>query len=403
MTATGGSRTRSVGFALLGAAAAAVGLAATLANLVSASVSDARPTGLAGLAKDSVAALRHQLAAELVPANGPNIAIKAPDRAERLLAADPLDPVALTYLGLAADRKGDTSRARTLMTLAVRSDGRALRARLWLLDQDLRHRDYRAAIEHFDRLVRIGPPGTAALINAMAGVVRDPASRAPLARKLATNPPWRASFLYALNQQGVSPDVIYQLTPQDSAKSQVLFEQAALLQSLLKNKEYERAYLAWINFLPESSLKQLGPIYDPQFQKLPGPLPFNWQLTDSAEGSSEFSKPHGLNVSYLGGSATPLTEQTLLLSPGRYRLTAVASGSDENNQLSWTITCPGVGEPLQTMKITGLNGNHHRYATQFEVPAAGCGAQRLALMGSPAEFPRTTSVLFESVMVELVK
>lgn len=390
-------------FALLGAASAAAGLAVVLPNIVSLSVSDARPNGVAGLAKGITAALRHDLTAELAPTNGTNIAIKDTGRAERLLVADPLDPVALTYLGLAADKKGETVRARALMTLAVRSDGRALRARLWIMDQDLRNRNFGSAIEHFDRLVRIGPPGTSGLINAMAGIVRDPASHAPLARKLASNPPWRAAFLYALNQQGVSPDVIYQLTPQDSAKSQVLFEQSALLQSLLKSKEYERAYLAWINFLPESSLKELGPVYDPRFEKMPGPLPFNWQLTDGTEGSSEIRAPRGLNVSYLGGNVAILAEQTLLLSPGPYRLSTIASGSDDNNQLAWTVTCPGSNEPLQSLKITGLKGDRQRFTMQFQIPAANCGAQRLALTGSPTEFPRTASALFDSVAIELVK
>jgi len=403
MAVAGGSKPRPVAFALLGAAVAAAGLAALFANALSLSVSDARPNGVAGLAKGSAAALRQELAAEMAPARGPDIAVRDPARAERLLAAAPLDPVALTYLGLAADKKGDSARARALMTLAVRSDGRALRARLWIMDQDLRRGDYGSAIEHFDRLVRIGPPGTNGLINAMTGIVRDPASHGPLARKLATNPPWRASFLYALNQQGVSPDIIYRLTPQDSAKAQVLSEQSALLLSLVKNREYERAYLAWINFLPESSLKQLGPVYDPQFEQLPGPLPFNWQLTDGTEGSSEFGKPKGLNVSYLGGTAATLTEQTLLLSPGRYRLSVTAAGSDENNQLSWTITCPGSVTPLQSMKLTGLKDSPQRYATQFDIPAADCGAQRLALVGSPVEFPRTAGALIQSVTVEPVK
>lgn len=403
MAAMGGSKARSVAFVLLGAASAAAGLAAVLANTLNLSVSDGRPNGVAGLAKGSAAALRQELTAEMAPGNGPSIPIRDPARAERLLAAVPLDPVALTYLGLAADKKGDTARARALMMLAVRSDGRALRARLWIMDQDLRRRDYGSAIEHFDRLIRIGPPGTNGLINAMTGVVSDPASHAPLARKLATNPPWRSAFLFALNQRGVSPDVIYQLTPQNTAKSQVLFEQSALLQSLLKNREYERAYLAWINFLPESSLKQLGPVYDPQFQQLPGPLPFNWMVTDGTEGSSEFSKPKGLNVSYLGGTAATLTEQTLLLSPGRYRLSVTAAGSDENNQLSWTVTCPGAGEPLQSVKLTGLKDSPQRYTTQFDIPAADCGAQRLALVGAPVEFPRTASAMIDSVTVELVK
>lgn len=403
MAASGGSKTRSVGFALLGAAAMAAGLAAVLTNVVNLSVSDAHPNGVAGLAKGSVAALRQELTAELAPARGPSIVVNNPARAERLLAAAPLDPVALTYLGLTADKKGERARARALMLLAVRSDGRALRARLWIMDQDLRHRDYGSAIKHFDRLVRIGPPGTSGLINAMAGIVSDPASRAPLARKLATNPPWRAAFLYALNQQNVSPDIVYQLTPQNTTKAQVSSEQSGLLQTLLKNQEYERAYLAWINFLPESSLKQLGPVYDPQFQQLPGPLPFNWRLTDGTEGSSEFGKPKGLNVSYLGGTAAILTEQTLLLSPGRYRLSVTAAGSDDNNQLSWTVTCLSGSEPLQSLKLTGLKDSPQRYTTQFEVPAAGCGAQNLALVGAPAEFPRTAGALIDSATVDLVK
>ena len=403
MAVTSGSSIRPIAFAFVGVAGMVAGLAVVLTNTLSASVSAARPDGIGGLAKGSVVALRRELDAELAPRNGPNIVIRDAARAERLLAAAPLDPTALTYLGLAADKKGDSTRARALMTFAVRSDGRALRARLWLMDQDLRRRDYRSAIEHFDRLVKIGPPGTTGLINAMAAVVRDPASHAPLARKLATNPQWRVPFLYALNQQGVSPNVIYRLTPQDSAKTQVLLEQSALLQSLLKNHEYERAYLAWINFLPESALKQLGPVYDPQFEKLPGPLPFNWRLTDSADGSSEFSEPKGLTISYLGSGPATLTEQTLLLSPGRYRLTVVASGSDDNNQLAWTVTCPSASDPLRKLSITGLKDARQRYSAQFEVPAANCGAQQLALVGSPAEFPRTASALFDAVTVELVK
>jgi len=390
-------------FGILGLASTAAGLAVVLTNSLSASVSDAYPAGVAGLATGSVAALRHELSTELAPGNGPNIAIKDPARAERLLAAAPLDPTALTYLGLAAAGKGDETRARVLMTLAVRSDGRSVRARLWLMDQDLRRRDYRSAIDHFDRLVTVGPQGTTGLINAMTGVVRDPASHAALARKLATNPPWRQTFLYALNQQGVSPNIIYRLTPQDSAKTQVLFEQSALLQSLLKKHEYERAYLAWINFLPEASLKQLGPVYDPQFEKLSGPLPFNWRLTDGTDGSSEYSAPKGLTISYLGTGPATLTEQTLLLSPGRYQLSVIASGSDDSNQLAWTVTCSDAGEPSQTLPLIALKDGRQRYATQFDVPVASCGSQRLALIGSPVEFPRKASAIIHAVTVELVK
>ena len=396
-----GDAPKSITFAILGIIVAAAGLAAVSSILAEDSVSDSYPDGIAGLARGSAAALRHELVAEIAPGFNRELDEEKAKHAAQLLAIAPLDPTALTYLALVADKKGDAGRARTLMTLALRSDGRSVRARLWLMNEDLRHRRYASAIDHFDRLMWIGPRGAAAPVNAMAGIVKDPASHAPLARKLASNPSWRASFLYALNQQNVSPDVIFQLTSQKPAQSQVMFEQSALLFSLLKNKEYERAYLAWINFLPESALGQLGPVYDPQFQNLPGPLPFNWRLTDGSDGSSEFNKPRGLNVSYLGGNAATLADQTLLLSPGHYRLSVVASGSDENDQLSWTVACQG-GSPLQTLKITGLKGGRQRYTTQFDVPA-DCGAQTLALVGSPVEFPRSSNVQIESATVELVK
>lgn len=402
MPGTTASKASPIGFALLGVGCSLAGFAAVLSNLPGATVSKARPNGIRGVATGTLAAIRQNLASEISPENGPTPPLRNEKAARYLIAHDPLDSTALTYLGLVADKKGDERRASTLMALALRSEGRAMGARLWVTDRDLRRRDYASAIDNFDLLERVGPRNSTTLIVAMAGIVRDPASIAPLSRKLSTNPWWRSSFLYALNQQGVSPDIIYRLTPQGS-KTQILGEQSGLLQSLLKNKEYERAYLAWINFLPPSSLKNLGPVYDPEFANLPGPLPFNWRLLDSPEGSSEFSKPKGLTISYLGAAPASLTEQTTLLAAGRYRISVIASGADDNDQLSWTVTCDGKGEPLVSLPITGLTGERKRYTAMFDVPASDCGAQRLALLGAPAEFPRTASAVIASVNIEPIK
>nr|WP_299911624.1 hypothetical protein [Sphingomonas bacterium] len=370
---------------------------------MNATVSDTRPNGIRGLAAGSVAAEHQQLTNELAPEKGAVLALRNKAMARQLLARAPLDPAAQTYLGLAADGSKDRPRALKLMTLALRSEERSLRPRLWLMDEDLRRRNYAGAIEHFDRLASIGPAASEAAIAAMTPIVRDPASHAPLARKLATNPLWRSSFLYALNRQGVSPDVVFRLTPQGSAKAQVLSEQGALLLTLVKNHEYERAYLAWINFLPPASLGHVGPVFDPQFQNFVGPMPFNWQLTDTTDGSSEFRKPSGLVVSYLGTAAANLTEQTLLLPAGRYRLSTVATGADENNQLSWTVSCSSGSEPLQTLRLAKLQAGRQRYNTMFSVPSPGCESQRLALVGSPSEFPRTADAVIEEIRIEPVK
>jgi hypothetical protein len=220
---------------------------------------------------------------------------------------------------------------------------------------------------------------------------------------LATNPPWRQNFIDQLNQQGLSPDAIFRLTAQDSARATAIAEQTGLLQTLVKNHEYERAYLAWVNFLPKAQLNQVGTIYDPGFANLPGPLPFNWQFTNDTTGSAEFRKPRGLTISYLGATQTTLATQILLLSPGRYRLSVVASGDDTYNQLGWMLSCTDGGNPLQTVQLTGLKTVLQRYSAAFEIPAANCGAQRLALTGSPGEFPRTAEAVVDTIQIEPAK
>ncbi len=399
MTTSSAGMFRTIGFKLLGAAVVLGGGALVLSSALDASVTDGHPNGVAGLAKGRTAAMRHEIASDLALDKGATIPLPDTAVATRLLGRDPLDPNALTYVALAAESKGDTGRTRSLMELALRSDGRSLRPRIWLIDQAVRRRDYVTAVAHLDRLIMVNVPGRQLTINAMTGIVRDPASHAPLAQKLATNPMWRHDFLYALNQKGMPADAVFGLTAQNSAQTSALFEQSALLQSLLKNHEYERAYLAWINFLPEAQLKQVGNIYDPGFANLPGPAPFNWQFLNSQDGAAEFRAPRGLTISYLGAAPAVLAWQTLLLSPGRYTLSVIASGQDEYNQLSWTVTCAEGGAPVVTTRLTSLSEGRRKYSTVFEIPASGCQAQQLALNGAPGEFPKTANAAVESVQI----
>jgi len=400
MSATEAGMFRKIGFNLLGAATALAGLTLVLSGALDASITQAHPDGLGKLAKGSTEAMRQRLAADLAPEKGVSIQLNDASVAALLLSRKPLDPDAQTYLALVAGARGDTSRARALMELALRSDGRSLRPRLWLIERALQHRNYPVAIALLDRLITVIPAQRAATVAAMASIMRDPASHAAMAKTLATNPEWRHDFLYAVNQQGMSPDAIFQLTARNSAESSALFEQSALLESLLKNHEYERAYLAWINFLPQSSLSQVGAIYDTEFANLAGPAPFNWQLLNSTDGSAEFRAPKGLTASYLGAATATLVQQTILLQPGRYRLSVVASGHDEYNQLAWVITCARGGDPVATARLTKLSDGRQRYSTVFEIPASGCEAQQLALTGTPGEFPRTADAEIDAIHIE---
>jgi hypothetical protein len=402
MSATEAGMFRKIGFNLLGAATALAGLTLVLSGALSASVNEAHPNGLGKLAKGRMAAMRQRLASDLAPEKGASISLADAAMATQLFSRMPLDPDAQTYLALVAAAKGDAPRARALMELALRSDGRSVRPRLWLIDRALRHRDYPTAVALLDRLITVIPLRRAQTVAAMAAIVRDPASHPAITKMLATNPGWREDFLYAVNQQGMPADAIFRLTAQNSAKASALFEQSALLQTLLKNHEYERAYLAWVNFLPEASLKQVGAIYDTEFANLAGPAPFNWQLLNSADGSAEFRLPKGLTASYLGAAPATLAQQTILLSPGRYRLSTIASAGDEYNQLAWVITCARGGDPVVTTRLLKLSDARQKYSSIFQIPASGCEAQQLALIGTPGEFPRTADAQIDAIHIEPV-
>ena len=132
MSATEAGMFRKIGFNLLGATIALAGMTLVLTGALNASVSEAHPNGLRDLARGSAAAMRQRLASDLGPEKGASIRLNDTAMASLVLSRMPLDPDAQAYLALVAEAKGDTPRARGLMELALRSDGRSLRPRLWL-------------------------------------------------------------------------------------------------------------------------------------------------------------------------------------------------------------------------------------------------------------------------------
>ena len=125
-------------------------------------------------------------------------------------------------------------------------------------------------------------------------------------------------------------------------------------------------------------------------------------MPSTPDGSAEFRAPKGLTASYLGAAPATLAQQTILLSPGRYALSVVASGTDEYNQLAWVITCAGRSDPVVTTRLLKLSDRRQKYSAIFQIPASGCEAQQLALTGTPGEFPRTADAEIDTIRIEPV-
>jgi hypothetical protein len=341
------------------------------------------------------------MAAERVLDNGGRIDADVLELARAVLLRAPLAAEPLIYQSLA---RGDAMLAKA----TLRRDPRSRAARRILVERAARTGRYSEALAHLDRLIFLEPQAQDKLLAAMAAIASDPASRAPLVALVDTKPAWRIEFLKLLNHGRADPALIFRLTngpAGDVPAPDKLDEQGALLTALVAKGDYERAYLAWINFLPGTALADVAAVYDGGFRRLAGPPPFNWLLTSNENGSAEFSGARGLRVDFFGSSPATFATQVLLLQPGAYRLRVEASGSGNSaaGTLYWTVTCITGGDPIAKVSLAGLGDRPSVRGAAFTVPAADCKAQRLALSGEPAEFPAPINATTTDVSMNPVR
>jgi hypothetical protein len=137
------------------------------------------------------------------------------------------------------------------------------------------------------------------------------------------------------------------------------------------------------------------PIFDSGFKGSDALPPFNWTLASSTLGLSERRPAGTLHVIYYGQDDGVLAAQLLLLSPGRYRLSAEVSGT-RPGALAWIVTCAGASGPLARLPLdpaAAANG------VGFIVPV-NCRAQKLELAGQSSDMPQQTDVSIRALRLE---
>ena len=321
-----------------------------------------------------------------------------------VFSRQPLDNGALARAALRASISGQAVVAQSLMTELLHRDPRSRPARLWLMNHALQAGDLGRAASQVDRLLALNPHMQVQYFPILADLARRRGGERPVASLLARNPPWREYFLGYLTTRDVGRDLIFRLTagPTAVAGAGGSGAQAALLQSLVARGDYDGAYLAWINFLPEGALAKVAPVYDGEFAGLPGPQPFNWSFNDGEAASVGIESGQGLQIDYSGTKAVRMAGQTLLLKPGQYRFDYVAHGSggggDDSGSVAWHIQCLPGGSGMLDLPITGVTDRPVPHGARFTVPA-GCNAQLLTLEGAAGGFPQSQSIWFTRVSV----
>jgi len=350
---------------------------------------------------DQVANGHTAVALEVNPRDPQALAIEADDEAfqspaeldhaaalaRRALAISPLQTRALRVVAWQAEHEGRTDVARRLMEFAGGLTKRDVSTHWWLYFAAAGRGDYSTAFTESDVLLRQEPDLESTLRPSMLSMLDDPAAVGPLVSRLVYRPDWRSGFLADLAGHGTNIATVRSVFEALNASGAPLSqgEASSLINRMLADGAYQQALFQWRRFLPKAIRdSSVGLLFDPRFQGLPGPPPFNWKLVDEGGALSEIATTEdggtALHLAYPAAEARLLADQLIVLPAGAYRLTGQVSFAQPTSeaQLEWRVGCVGGGAGLASARPDASAHGWSGFSLDLTVPPS-CPAQDLRL------------------------
>ena len=295
-------------------------------------------------------------------------------------AVAPLSSEPFLARGIQADQAGDAALAGRAFVAAKRRAPREAAPRFLLAEQYLSAGEATRGLAELAALARLLPNGAQSVAPALASYARGTNDARALKQAFKANPTLEQTVLLELAKDGETASLAISLAsglrdPSGAPHGWV----KRLLNSLVASGNFERARQLWER--ASATRPSIG-IFDPAFRGSQAPPPFNWTFISDSRGYAEPDGRGGLRVAFYGRENTVLASQTLVLGPGRYRLSAAIDG-DAGGMLTWTISCL----PGNTKAGRATPGS----SAEFLI-GTGCPAQRLDLIGDAPELPEQVEV-----------
>jgi hypothetical protein len=301
-----------------------------------------------------------------------------------VLRRDPLAIEPLLVEGTRLLSAGKAGQAERLLAEAAARDPRNPAARFLLAQMYLEEGSTAKGLEQVAALVRRVPGAARSLTPAVAEFAKQPGAARQINALFAKNPALRSGVLETLAADPANTALILAIAGRERPRDEAPDWQTRLLRSLTDNGDYLRAYRLWQRFSDVSPSSEPG-LFNPGFEPMSAPPPFNWSLSQSSGGTAE-PYPGGLHILYYGREEARLAAQTLVLRPGRYRLTfSVRESAGASSALHWMITCLPGNTTIARQPVQGG-------PMSFSVPADDCLAQALELRGMLTDTPGTADV-----------
>jgi hypothetical protein len=330
---------------------------------------------------------------------------RAAATARRALQADPSDVSALRVLGNAEAVTGDRARARIYFRRGAALSRRDTPTQYWLFADAAGQGDFKAAMRSADSIMRRTESGMQAVGPAVAGLMGDPRAVEALVDRMALAPDWRPKLMSRMGAYA-SVDGFRQLLFEMKARGLAPTdpEVGDYVNRVMKIGEFAQARADWFSLVSTKPPTTGQWVYDPGFDGLRGPPPFNWQLfQDPGVTATLEAGPTGgeLVLRYDGFDPhSGMVRQTLALPPGRYRLTGRVRVNEDgaDGLYQWLVRCIegrplALGEPIDTEK-----GQWARFHVDFDVDEA-CAAQSLYLNARGGDRRLSLETSFDDIEV----
>lgn len=301
----------------------------------------------------------------------------------------PLSPDPYLIEGAIAQTEGRDEIAERLLLAARDRDPRSRGARFLLADRFLRTGRITDGLIEMQALVSLQSRGAETFGPALVAYARTPGAVPELRAFFAKYPRAEASVLSILATDPANADLVLALA--SNVRDPDPDWRGILVSVLARAGQYQKAYAIWARL---SGVRATGGVFNPGFDDLPAPAPFNWHFPPVSEGVAEPDGKGGLGVLYYGRANAVLASQLLLLPPGKYRIGMSVDGAGGEGAIHWILRCGQeqkafVDLPLRAGAVAG----------NFDVPD-GCQAQWLELQGIAGETPAVTELTIRGLRLE---
>lgn len=306
-------------------------------------------------------------------------------RARDALRRDNTAVSAAATLGLIAQFRGDTARARDWFGYAAHLSRRDLATQLWLIEDAVNREEVPEALKHYDIALRTKPASRDLLFPILAAASNEPEIATDLVKTLSGQQNWVDSFIWYVARNSSNPVATAHLFIQlEQAGVAVAPASAgALVDGLIAQGKFDAAWRFYQMRNPGSRRDRSR---DPEFsQATEQESEFDWVPAPANTGlAATIQRNAGSGVFFF--SAPPnaggnLLHQVQLLPPGRYVLEGSSAGIDQpqTSRPYWVLTCRDRNRELGRVTLPNSSEDEGRFRGSFIVPT-GCPVQELTLV-----------------------